>query len=197
MIIDELQLANGKKIDTLTGKVVRSVDGQRDGLLTVPSEREAVEKILNSRKRLIDLPVPPAQMNGLAVIVSYSIMGLSDEDICTALSLTQEQLGRIYVSDAFIEVKNTIIDTILEADTENVRQMFVQHSASAARRVATLAQYAEDEKVQLKASQDILDRAGHRPVDVHEHRVQVEGGLRIEYIEKKPLDLPNVTVIDQ
>jgi len=42
-----------------------------------------------------------------------------------------------------------------------------------------------DAKNALKAAQDILDRAGHRPADIVMHQHKVEGGLKIEYISRK------------
>lgn len=195
MILDQLQLANGKKIDTLTGSVVREArPGAEPPLLRIPSATEAVERVTAVRKRLIDLPAPPSQMNGVAVLISYSLLGLSDEEIAIALSLTQEQVGRIKMSDVYTSVRAEIVSAILKNDTDDVRHMFVQGSKTAATAVINMISTADDEKVRLKAAQDVLDRAGHRPIDVHEHRVAVDGGLRIEYIEKKPLDVPIITI---
>ena len=36
----------------------------------------------------------------------------------------------------------------------------------------------------MSAARDILDRSGHRPADVVEHRHRVDGGLVIEYVKR-------------
>jgi hypothetical protein len=42
---------------------------------------------------------------------------------------------------------------------------------------------------------DVLDRAGHRPADVVEHRVRMEGALTIEFIEKDAgKEVPTITI---
>ena len=51
----------------------------------------------------------------------------------------------------------------------------------------------KSQEVQKSAAKDILDRAGHRPVDVSEQRIRVDGGLRIEYIQKSK-DIPTIDI---
>jgi hypothetical protein len=45
----------------------------------------------------------------------------------------------------------------------------------------------------LGVAKDVLDRAGHRPADIIEHRHKMEGGLTIEYVEKKD-DIPTIDI---
>lgn len=187
--MEHLILSDGTKIDTATGKVFK--DTKPSSFVRVPTNAQAVEEITRVRMRMIDMPVPPAQMHGVAVIVAYTLMGLSDQDIMLALRLTESQLGRIKMSDAYAMAKKTVIDGILADDTEDVRMMFAQHAKTAALNIQAIAA-SSDEKVALKANQDILDRAGHRPADTILHKV--EGGLRIEYIDKKPLPEDIVTI---
>ena len=42
----------------------------------------------------------------------------------------------------------------------------------------------------MAAARDILDRSGHRPADIIEHRHRVDGGLVIEYIKRGADDTP-------
>lgn len=187
--INALQLADGSRISVETGKSVRE---ERE-FIHVPDATEAVATVTRARMRLSDLPSPPQQMNVISVVVLYSLVGLSNEEIAIALNLTADQVGRIKTCGPYSEMLDATTKAILENDTDDVRHMFAQHAKSAARGVLSLMS-SEDEKVALKAAQDILDRAGHRPVDVTEHRLLVDGGLRIEYVEKKTADIP--TVID-
>jgi phage terminase small subunit len=55
---------------------------------------------------------------------------------------------------------------------------FSTHAAMAVHKVASLAQKAKSEYVQLEASKDILDRAGFKPID--RAQVQVAGDIRVQ-----------------
>tara|TARA_R110000803_G_scaffold118785_1_gene187133 strand:- start:508 stop:705 length:198 start_codon:yes stop_codon:yes gene_type:complete len=58
---------------------------------------------------------------------------------------------------------------------------------------------AKSDDLQLAAAKDILDRDGHRPADIVEHRHTIEGGLQIEYVDRKAtnvLDGINVDITD-
>ena len=70
--------------------------------------------------------------------------------------------------------------------------MFVQKSQKAAQTMFNLLD-SENEATRGSAAKDVLDRAGQRPVDVVEHRHKMEGGLTIEYVEKKK-DIPTIEV---
>ena len=45
----------------------------------------------------------------------------------------------------------------------------------------------------MAAAKDVLDRAGHRPADVIEHKHSLEGGLTIEYIDHKD-EIPTIDI---
>ena len=184
---EPLVLADGTKIDPEDGCVVTD-----EILVAVPNTEEIKREIVASRKRIGDLPVPPEQMNTLSVIISYSLFGITDEDISNTLLIPLDQLQTIKSSDAYIGLQGTFLKNILESDLSNVRGMFVQQSSKAAQTMFNLLD-SESESTRGVAAKDVLDRAGQRPVDVVEHRHRMEGGLTIEYVEKKD-DIPTIDV---
>ena len=184
---EPLILADGTKIDPEDGYVVTD-----EILVAVPNTEEIKREIVASRKRISDLPVPPEQMNTLSVIISYSLFGITDEDISNTLLIPLDQLQTIKSSDAYIGLQGTFLKNILESDLSNVRGMFVQKSTKAAQTMFNLLD-SESESTRGVAAKDVLDRAGQRPVDVVEHRHRMEGGLTIEYVEKKD-DIPTIDV---
>ena len=95
-------------------------------------------------------------------------------------------------SDELEEFQEIIVDNIVEANTDEVRSTFLRHSKNAANTMITLLS-SKSQEVQKSAAKDILDRAGHRPVDVSEQRIRVDGGLRIEYIQKSK-DIPTIDI---
>jgi len=185
---EPLVLQDGTRIDPSTGAVIRD---RPNRFVAVPTNREAVKQITSARRRLADLPAPPKTMNTVSVVFMYTTFGLSDQDIALAMNLTVDQVLRIKANDVYATVSKQFIKEIADADTTEVRDLLVLNSRSAAQRMLELAD-SEDEKVAQKAAADILDRAGLRPADVHEHRVKMEGGLTIEFIKKET----NNNVID-
>ena len=78
------------------------------------------------------------------------------------------------------------MQNILASDASDVRGMFVQHSKDAASVMFNaMIDQANGVNTRMAAAKDVLDRAGHRPVDVVEHKHSLEGGLTIEYIDNK------------
>ena len=185
---EPLELADGTLINPLDGQVIED-----DGMVEVPNTTEIKREIVASRKRISDLPVPPSQMNTLSVIISYSLFGITDNDISNTLSIPLDKLQTIKSSDAYIALQSQFVKNIVESDLADVRGMFVQKSRSAAGKMFDLMD-SDSEATRMVAAKDVLDRAGQRPVDVVEHRHRMEGGLTIEYVEKKKDDVPIIAV---
>jgi hypothetical protein len=69
-----------------------------------------------------------------------------------------------------------------------------RHAKDAANKVIELAA-SDSEVLAFKASQDVLDRAGHRPADIVEHRVKMEDALNIVFIKKdETQEVPTIDV---
>jgi hypothetical protein len=80
-------------------------------------------------------------------------------------------------------MKSAIVRGVLDAEASSVRDLFQQHSRAATMvMVESLRQGSRADR--LSAARDLLDRAGHRPADVIEHRHRVDGGLVIEVVRK-------------
>lgn len=186
---EPIVLADGTKIDPSSGKVIREKK-----FVEVPRNSEAVRKVTQVRRQLADLPVPPKQMNAVGLVVFYKMIGLSNYDTALAMNVTESQIHNIMELDVYQEMMESMRETVLKNDADDVRQMFMQHSHNAVHRIVSLIDEGE-EKVALAAAKDVLDRAGHRPADVIEHRMKVEGDLKIEVIKRdegKSKDLPDV-----
>lgn len=177
---EPLVLADGTRIDPATGKVIK--DRQPSRYVEVPAATDAVRQITAVRKSIRDLPAPPKQMNAISVVVMYHMFGLSEEDIAIASGMTVDQVGRIKMLDAFNSMLNTVSENLANQETDDVRSILQRHAKNAVNRV--IETLDEDGVLGFKAAQDILDRAGHRPVDTVEHRMKLEGGLTIEVVRK-------------
>ena len=178
---EPLVLADGTIINPIDGSVVEDTPAL---LIEVPNAEEAQQIIVAQRRRIADLPVPPNQLNTISVILTYSMMGVSDEDIGMQLGLSSEQVERVKASDGYAEIQRTCTRKIIESNKDHVRNMFVANAKHAANKTFELLGSKRSDVAQ-RAADSILDRAGLRAVDVVEHRHKVEGGLRIEYVDKQ------------
>lgn len=179
---EPLVLADGTKIDPTTGKVVKNKPSS--ALIEVPSGREAQEIVARTRRGVIDMPVPPQQMNALSLVCFYSMWGLADQDIAIQMSISIDQIKRIKQLPEYKKIHEDIFKGVLEAEATTIRGFMQQKALGAAQKIVTLAE-EEDGALGLRAAQDILDRAGHRPADIVEHRHTMENSLQIEFIQKK------------
>jgi len=187
---EPLVLADGTKINPLDGKILKD-----DILVEVPNTREIQRDIVAARKRIADLPLPPEQMNTLSLVMAYSVFGLSDKDIGNVLSLTEDQIHNIKMNSAYNELQQNLVQSIIHSDATEVRDLFVLNSKTSAQLfIDTVNDSEMGIGTRLSAANNILDRAGHRPADIVEHRHKVEGGLRIEYIKKEEQDIPTIDI---
>lgn len=174
---EPLVLADGTKIDCTSGKVVKD---QPANFVSVPSPSEAQKIVARARKTVAELPMPPEKLSAVALVAFYTLYGLDDRDISIALDgkLSEDQIKHVRKLDAYSEFMAEAKANILHTETNLVREIFEQHAPIAAQKIIAHAQSGND-VLSFKASQDVLDRAGHRPADIIEHRHKMEDNLNI------------------
>jgi len=180
----------------LDGTRINPVNGQRERprVVALPRPTEAQTIVNRTRRKLSDLPTTPKAANALMVVLGYTHVGLDDDDIAIATNLSVDQIKRMRSLPAYVELERSTVSAIIQRDSDEVRTFISQHAREAAQSLVA-ATHSDDETVALRASMDVLDRAGHRPVDVVEHRVRMEGALTIEFIEKDAgKDVPHITI---
>lgn len=189
-----LRLADGTLIGP-DGKVVRDPNAPSPWT-EVPSPSQAQQIVVRARKSVNELPLPPAKMSAVGLVAFYTLFGLGDTDIAIALEgrLTEVQIDNIRKTSAYNDFMKQAKASFMEAEQENVREIFADHAAGAAKQIIEHAK-SDNDVLSFKASQDILDRAGHRPADIIEHRHKLEDALHI-IIETKDgaNDVPMIDV---
>jgi hypothetical protein len=185
---EPLKLADGTLIYP-GGHIVSS--SQEPGFVEIPTHREAQRVITATRRKVSDLPEVPKTMNAIGAVLSYSLFGLDDDEIAIATGFTVDQIGRIKVSDPYTQMHEAVVRTVLDSETDVVRELLAKNARSAAI-VMVDALQAGARSDRMAAAKDILDRSGHRPADVVEHRHRVDGGLVIEYVKREDRDIPTI-----
>ena len=155
----------------------------------VPTHAEAQRIVTAARRKLSELPEVPRTMNAVGVVLSYTLFGLDDEEIAIATGMSVDQIGRIKVGDPYTQMHEAIVRTVLDSETDVVRELFIKNAKSAAN-VVVRAMDEGTRADRMAAARDILDRSGHRPSDVVEHRHRMDGGLVIEIVKRDSAQLP-------
>lgn len=185
-----LTLADGRLVYP-DGRIVDPSEAVEE-LVEVPTNREATQLIISARRKMADLPDVPRTMNTISVVLSYQLFGLDNVEIALATGLSERQVANIQEQASFAEMKEQIIGSILQSEGAAVRELFQQHSRSAVTTMLNVMQKSKSEANKLTVARDFLDRAGHRPADVVEHRHKLEGGLVIEIIRKDDRAIPTI-----
>jgi len=166
------------------GRVVYPGGDLADARTPMPStEEEKAETRVITRRTESDLPAPARQMNAVAVVLSYTLFGLDDDAICSTSGLGPKQVAQIKQTDSYRQLYDAIVRAVLDSETDVVRELLSKNAKRAARTMVD-ALDAGTRADRMAAARDILDRSGHRPADVVEHRHRMDGGLVIEVVKR-------------
>lgn len=141
----------------------------------VKSGREAAKVLEKMHRKLGDLPDEPLKMNPIAAIITYSAIGLDDQDIATALGATVHQIATIKESDAYKQLSEMFDQTVFEDERRNAKHIIAKAAQKAAATMVSLVD-SDREDIALTASRDVLKTAGITTEEETNRRV---GGLRI------------------
>lgn len=183
---EPLKLADGSLVFP-GGKVVKG--GQE--FVEIPTHHDAQRIITATRRKVADLPEVPKTMNAIGAVLAYTLFGLDEDEIAIATGFTSAQVGKIKMSDPYTQMHEAVVRTVLDSETNVVRELLAKNAKNAAHvMVDALQSGARSDRMQ--AAKDILDRSGHRPADVVEHRHRVDGGLTIEYVKREDRGIPTI-----
>lgn len=182
MLVDDvmapLVLADGSKIDPTSGRVIK--DRRSQQFVEIPSASEAQAIVARARRSVAELPLPPDNMNVVSLVLFYTMWGLQEQDIATTIRITIDQVRNIKKLEQYQSISDDIRRSILEHESNDIRSIFQNHARGAAEKIVDLID--EDGALGFAAAKDLLDRAGHRPADVVEHRHTMLDALRIEHV---------------
>lgn len=177
-----LELADGTLIDPLSGSpVVEEDDSSPLDLFDFGKELSV------PIKRTDELPVEASQMPAYATILAYTLLGVTDADIGRTLKVDYDKIIAIKESGQYTELQVMLMSAVAIVGQNDVRGVFDKYAKNAAAELISQMN-SKNEVARSMAAKDVLDRAGHRPADIVEHKHKVEGGLTIEYIKKDSIE---------
>lgn len=192
---EPLILADGTKIDPVKGTVIKD---KKFSFVEIPNASQAVAIVAKTKKSISELPLPPQKMNAVSLVLFYTMFGLADADIAITVGISRDQVKNIKALPEYLSASQDIQASVLQHETNEVRDIFQKHARGAAQKIVEIAANAEDDSVLgFKAAQDVLDRAGHRPADVVLHKHGLDDSLKIVYIQQQPHEtIPDASIID-
>lgn len=182
------------KVTLANGKVVEKVEPLNKSAVIIKNSAQLQYEDAKVRRKLTDLP-EVSNMNVLSQVMCYDLFGLSVQDIATITKLTEQNVRTVLMSYDYGEFKKKMLASITETDKDNVREFIAANSKRAAEKVLEIMECGNP-KYALPAAQDVLDRAGHRPVDVVEHRSKMDNELRILFVSKNENDKKELEAIN-
>lgn len=178
------------------GQTVKKIEPtNKQVVTTIKTNKKLQEEEARIRHRIDELPLQNGKMNTISVVLSYYLFGLNTNDIAIMTKLPIEQVENIIMLPAFDEMLKSVTKAIVENDTEDVRTYIQKQTKRAATKVLEIMETASP-KFALEAAKDILDRGGHRPIDIVEHVNKMDGELRIIHIKKDEKEINNIKDVD-
>lgn len=177
---EPLKLADGRLVYP-SGKIT---EPDAPKMVEIPTNQEAVKLVVAARKKVADLPDVPRSMNIISVVLTYSLFGLSDEEIALAINASEQKIGQIKMMPAYDTMHQAIVKQILEADRSDIQSLIQQSARKSMQVMQNALENSRSETNKIIVAKDILDRSGFRPADVVEHRHSMQGGFSITVVKK-------------
>lgn len=172
-----------------------------DGTILAPDGKVVVAKrerndLIVTARRKEEFP-----KNGklYSVICALELWGMPPPDIAEVLGVNLATVESVITTDPYQGFRSDLIEGVMNAETGNIRHIFMSRAADAAQGIVSLIN-SDIPEVRMFAQKETLDRAGFRPADIVEHRHTMENALQIVHIredEKKSIDVDFTEVGEQ
>jgi hypothetical protein len=135
------------------------------------------------RRNINDLPAAPNIMTAVGAVMLYTMFGVGDREIASALKCSVIDIEEIRAHSAYSEYLELIGSEIINAESDNLTHRLAAYAHGALDTVAHVSRNGKLENNRLRASIDILDRGGFAPKAVAEKQVSLKNVLRIQVMD--------------
>jgi len=158
----------------------------------ISSGRSAAAALEKIHRKLGDLPDTPDKLNPVCAVITYRAIGLSTEDIATALRTSVDNIERLMSLDVYKQIADMLDKTVFEDAKQNAKHIIARAADKAAFK---MVQHTDDEdpNISIIASREVLRMAG---VSTEDDMGKSLGGLKIviEKNDNKGSDSVTVTL---
>lgn len=164
------QLAKaGDPLVTPNGEVIEPDEDMDDGMdiASIPPSTAVPFKAYRpiARRVIQDLRAPAQAINVVAVVLTYTLLGISDSEIAEATGLSAQDINKVRDSRIYSESFSNVMQELINANSEYIECRIAAYSGLALNNIADIAMRAKNKTLKFTANKDLLDRAGHRPQD--------------------------------
>lgn len=154
-----LTLADGKKV-LRSGRVVTDVPSNAVAVSReIVSGRAASRALERMHRKLGDLPDIPQKMNPVTAVIFYSMIGLDDESIATALQATEAQIATIKQSELYGQLVALFDRTVFDEARRDAKHIIAKATNRAATRMVDAID-SDDPLISLSASREVMKIGG-------------------------------------
>lgn len=147
----------------------------------IESGRKATHTLEKIHRKLGDLPTSDGKkLNPIAAVVTYSAIGLNDEDIAVTLGATVDQIRILKESEIYKQISELFDRTTFEDARRNAKHIIASAADKAATRIVEAVD-SESIAVALSASRDVMRING---IDNDQINEKKPSGLSIRIIRK-------------
>src|SRR5215831_18952853 len=151
------------------------------------------------RRNIDELPAAANFMTAVGAVMMYTMFGVGDREIATALRCSVPEIEEIRAHPAYGEYLDLIGSEIISAESDNITHRLAAYAHGALDTIAHVSRNGKMENNRLRASIDILDRGGFAPKEVAAKAVSLKNVLRIQVLDDqnaKNLDIQIDTEIE-
>lgn len=187
---DDVRNAMNDVIITPDGRILEPVAPPRTTRVELPTRTDAQRIVARTRRKLVDLPALPKQLNALSAVLVYSLSGLNDDEISVATTLPVEQIKALRHTPAYVALENNVVTTVRDNFTEEAATILVRAKRKAAEKLESHLD-SDIDVISLRAAETVLGKAAEQ---VTAQNAMSGDALRIEYVDKRNAALPSIDV---
>jgi hypothetical protein len=135
------------------------------------------------KRNLKELPAETGTINGVAAVFMYTMLGIGDREIADALLIDVRRVEEVRAHSAYRECFDIVVGEFINKNSDMLAARIAAYSHSALDTVGSIAINGKKEENQLRASIDLLDRAGVRPKDMEGKAQTNKSELRIIVVD--------------
>ncbi len=142
---------------------------------------------ISSRRNMNEMPSSDSgTQTAINAILMYHLLGLTQNEIAFMLKLDVIVVQNLMFGSDFQTTFELLFNEIINVNSNSLQATISKYAHSAVEQIAHLHKNAKTEMVQLKASQDLADRAGLDAEVLHsKNSSQDEQGFKVVILEEE------------
>jgi hypothetical protein len=178
------------EIITQDGRTLVERAPPRSTRVEVPTRTEAQRLVVSARRKLVDLPALPKQLNAISAVLVYTLSGIRDDEISIATGISVSQIEGIRSTPAYQALEANVVTAVREAFTGEAADILVRAKHKAAAKLESHLD-SEFDAISLRAAETVLSKAAEAVASTAKSGMDA---LLIEYVDKREAILPALNV---